>query len=269
MGHAGTLDPLASGVLVIGVGNGTRILQYLQSLPKTYRAGLALGCETDTQDSTGAVVQEADASAVTEEAFRSALSRFEGEIFQTPPMYSAVKVGGRRLYDLARRGETVHREGRPITICEAECLHFGPGARAAAEIRIRCSAGTYVRTLCHDLGRMLGPGAVMTALEREAVGHFQVADAIRLEDLDPGFPLLPLAEALAHLPGLVVGPEERSRLAHGQFVPAPETTPDGPIRVLSGDGALLAIGSVRGHGAARLVAPEKVFVTTDEASLRS
>jgi tRNA pseudouridine55 synthase len=253
-------------VLLIGVGHGTRVLQYLQSLPKVYRARLRFGCRTDTQDVTGVALAEADASAITEAQFRAEVLRFQGDLLQTPPMVSALKSGGRRLYELARRGETVHREPRQITVHVIEPLAFFPGVGAEGEFRVTCSAGTYVRTICHDLGEILGVGAMMTALEREAVGHFVSASGVRLESLTPSSPLLPLAEALGHLPAVQVDGDETRRLAHGQFIQAPADTPDGPIRLLAGDGTLLAIGSVHGHGEARLIAPDKVFNTAEPAS---
>ncbi len=259
VGHAGTLDPLACGVLVIGVGYGTRILEYLQGLPKTYRARMVFGVETDSQDVTGAVVTDADASGVTEAQVREHLTTFQGEIMQVPPMVSALKIGGRRLYDIARQGETVHRDARPITVYEIELLSFEAGARAEAEIRVKCSAGTYVRTLCHDLGALLGPGASMSALEREAIGTLRSDEAASLDELDEQTPLVSLAEALSHLPSIDVEPSMAARLLHGQFIPVPETTPDGPIRALDGSGNLLAVGTARGHGAARLFSPDKVF----------
>lgn len=260
VGHAGTLDPLASGVLVIGVGNGTRILEYLQSLPKVYRAGLVLGLETDTQDVTGTTVATANAGSITEEAVRAALEPFRGEILQVPPMYSALKSGGKKLYELARQGETVEREPRPVTLYEIELLHFTPGERAEAEIRVRCSAGTYIRTLCHDLGHILGVGGAMSTLEREAVGGFTVETALPLEQLAPDLSLMPLAAALEHLPSLTVDAAQATRLAHGQFIPAPEDTPNGPLRVLDEEGELRAIAVAHGHGEARLLSPEKVFL---------
>jgi tRNA pseudouridine55 synthase len=265
IGHAGTLDPLASGVLVIGVGHGTRILEYLQGMPKVYRASLVLGLETDTQDVTGITQAEADASAVTEEQFRAELARFQGESLQVPPMFSALKSGGKKLYELARRGETIEREPRKITLYSVEALRFEPGPRAEALFRVTCSAGTYVRTLCHDLGRALGVGAAMRSLEREAVGSFRLEDALPLDDLQAGTPLTGLAEALGHLPGVTIDAAAAKRLAQGQFIPAPEATPDGPVRVMGEDGALLAIATARGHGEARLLSPDKVFSTPDGA----
>jgi tRNA pseudouridine55 synthase len=263
VGHAGTLDPLATGVLVVGVGQGTRVLEYLQGLPKTYRARLTLGVETDTQDLTGVVLATADASAVSEEQLEAALAAFRGEILQVPPMVSALKVGGKKLYELARRGETVERQPRPVTVYALDLLSFTAGERAEAEVRVRCSAGTYVRTLCHDLGRALGPGAAMAALEREAVGGFTAADAVGLESLGPETPLLSLAAALGHLERVVLDTESARRLAQGQFVPASADVPDGPVCVLDEAGVLRAIATARGRGDARLLTPEKVFATAD------
>jgi tRNA pseudouridine55 synthase len=250
----------------MGIGSGTRVLEYLQGFPKTYRARLVLGLETDSQDITGATIAEADASGVTREALEEVLSRFRGDLLQVPPMVSALKVGGKKLYELARRGETIEREPRPVTVYRLDLLGFTPGRRAEAEIRVECSAGTYVRTLCHDAGQMLGVGAAMSALEREAVGPFTLETAVALDDLAPDTPLVPLAEGLAHLPAVHLRREEARRLAQGQFVPAPDGAPDGPVRVLDGTGELQAIAVVRGHREARLLAPEKVFAGADAAS---
>src|SRR5262249_8663303 len=146
-------------VLILGIGHGTRILEYLQGLPKLYRAEVRLGVETDSQDTTGRVLLERDPSGITESQLREALATFRGEQDQLPPMVSALKVGGKRLYELARQGETVERQPRRVTFYRTELLRFTPGADATAEIRVECSAGTYIRTLCHDLGQLLGTGA--------------------------------------------------------------------------------------------------------------
>jgi tRNA pseudouridine55 synthase len=266
VGHAGTLDPLASGVLVIGVGHGTRLLEYLHGLPKTYRARLRLGVETDSQDVTGRTLATGDAGGVTRAALEALLPEFRGDLLQVPPMVSALKVGGRKLYELARRGETVEREARPVTVYALDLLDFEPGPEARAEFRVRCSAGTYVRTLCHDLGARLGVGGALETLVREGVGDFGLADAVPLDDLRPDLPLLPLERAIPHLSALVVEDPDGLRLAHGQFISAPESVPDGPVAVYDQRGALLAIASVRGHGDSRLASPEKVFVNADAAS---
>jgi tRNA pseudouridine55 synthase len=265
VGHAGTLDPMATGVLVIGVGVGTRILEYLQGLPKVYLAGCVLGIETDTQDTTGATIAEHDASAITDSAVSVALAAFEGELLQLPPMVSALKVGGRKLYELARRGETVERTPRPVTIYGLEPLEFKPGARAEASFRVHCSSGTYVRTICHDLGQSLGVGGALKSLVREAVGPFRLDRSISMEQLDErrATALIAPSDALEHLPSVRVSEPEGRALAHGQFIPAPEATPDGAVRVLDSEGSLLAIASARGHGANRLLSPEKVFASAD------
>ncbi len=268
-GHAGTLDPMASGVLVVGIGNGTRILEYLQGLPKVYRATLVLGIETDTEDTTGVTLGETDAGTITREQVVEALGPFRGPQMQVPPMVSALKVKGRKLYELAREGKIVEREPRPITVYHLELLGFTPGPRARADIRVECSAGTYIRTLCSDIGRRLEVGGAMGSLVREAVGPFVIAGAVPLDDLQADSPLVALSQALAHLPALQVQMEDGVRLAQGQFIPAPEATPDGHVRVLDPAGDLLAIATVRSHREARLLAPEKVFVTADASSHRS
>jgi tRNA pseudouridine55 synthase len=266
VGHAGTLDPMACGVLVTGVGDGTRILEYLQGTPKIYRARLRLGIETDTQDTTGKALAEADASSVTEAMLRAELGRFQGEILQVPPMVSALKVSGKKLYELARKGETVEREARPVTIYSLDLLGFRPGARGEAEIRVSCSSGTYIRTLCHDVGRALGTGGAMSFLEREAVGSFRIADTVALDELRENTPLVALADALRHLPSVAVPEDQARRIAQGQFIPAPEDVPPGPVRVLDDGGVLVAIATASGHGDARLLAPEKVFASAYAAS---
>jgi tRNA pseudouridine55 synthase len=259
VGHAGTLDPQATGVLLVGVGQGARILEYLQGLTKTYRAAARFGIETDTQDIWGTVRRRKDPSALTEAEVEGAVTALTEERLQTPPMVSAVKLGGRKLYELARQGEEVEREPRPIAIHRAELLAFRPGPEAEAEFRIVCSSGVYVRTLCHDLGRRLGPGAAMSALIREAVGPYALEQAVALDALTPDTPLQPLAEALVHLPGLEVDAEQALRLCQGQFVGVTPDSPDGPLRVMDGSGRLVAVAVARGHGETRLLMPEKVF----------
>lgn len=266
VGHAGTLDPMAEGVLLIGVGQGTRVLDYLQGLPKTYRARMVFGLVTDTQDTTGRTLEERDASGLTQQEVEEALEPFRGEQLQLPPMVSALKVGGRRLYELHRRGESVERQPRPVHIYSLELLSFEPGPQPEAELRVVCSAGTYVRTLCHDLGEQLGTGAAMSALVREQVGQFRAADAVPLEALNADTPLVPLAEALGHLPAFAVDDADATRIGHGQFITAPEDVPDGPVRVLNSAGRLIAVGRAHGHGEARLLSLEKVLVTADAAS---
>jgi len=171
IGHAGTLDPLAEGVLVLGVGKGTKLLTSLEGADKSYRATLRLGVRTDTYDSTGRVLEERDASAVTEEALAESLSAFRGEIEQVPPMFSAIKKNGETLYKLARKGIEVERPPRRVTITRLELLDF---ESPCATIDMDCSKGTYVRSLVDDIGSALGVGASMTALVRTRVGPFGI-----------------------------------------------------------------------------------------------
>lgn len=180
-GHTGTLDPEAEGVLPICLGRATKIVEYLTDRKKTYRAQLKLGVVTDTQDSSGRILEERDPSYVTEEVFRARLSEFEGDQLQVPPMVSALKVNGKRLYELAREGITVERAARPVTFYSIGILKLN---LPYAEIEVTCSKGTYIRTLIHDLGTKLGCGAIMTHLVRTAVGSFREQDAIRLSELE-------------------------------------------------------------------------------------
>jgi tRNA pseudouridine55 synthase len=174
IGHAGTLDPLAEGVLVLGVGKATKLLTSLEGAGKSYRATLRLGVRTDTYDSTGRVVDEREPSGVTAEAFSETLDRFRGEIEQVPPMYSAIKKDGVTLYKLARQGVEVEREARRVTVSRLELVEF---AQPSATIDVDCSKGTYIRSLVDDIGRALGVGAHMTALVRTRVGPFAIGMA--------------------------------------------------------------------------------------------
>jgi tRNA pseudouridine55 synthase len=264
VGHAGTLDPAATGVLVVLLGAATRLAEYLGDLPKWYEARIRFGLRTDSQDTTGAVLAEEDASNLTEAAVLAALPRFRGDILQTPPMVSAVKVGGKRLYELARRGETVERAARPVTIHELRLEEFHPGREAGGRLVVGCSSGTYVRTLCADLGEALGCGAALAALRRTAIGPFRVEDAVTLEALEQAVTegrlneiLLPPAAAVAHLPAVTVDAAERARLLHGSAVPAlpsASVAPGASVRVLDETGELLAIGRWEGK-----VVPLKVL----------
>src|SRR5581483_9813166 len=159
VGHSGTLDPLAEGVLLVGVGPATRLLEYLGDLPKRYHAGIRFGQSTDTQDVTGTVLDTVDTLSLAKAQVEAALGAFRGETEQLPPMYSAVKVAGERLYERARRGEVVERSPRRVRIDELVLTEFRPGPAAEGALEVACSSGTYIRTLCHDLGHSLGVGA--------------------------------------------------------------------------------------------------------------
>ncbi len=178
VGHTGTLDPMATGVLVVCVGRATKIIDYIQGDKKTYLAEIMLGLETDTEDIWGEVLQKEDVS-ISKEAFEEAILSFKGEIEQIPPMYSALKVNGKRLYELAREGKTVERKKRLITIYDIKVLDVKDNK---ARFYVTCSKGTYIRTLCADIGKKLGTYAVMSALERTENGPFHVNDSINISN---------------------------------------------------------------------------------------
>ena len=198
VGHAGTLDPEAAGVLPLMIGKAARLFDYLQDKQKGYIAEVAFGCATDTQDAQGVAIERGNAIP-SEAAIREALSSFVGEGTQLPPMYSALKRDGQRLYDLARKGQTVELQARPVTVHSLELL--GMTERSGALLSVRCAKGFYVRTLCHDLGQKLGCPAHMRFLLRTQSGVFTIDQAVTLEELAAGrLALTPPEKALAHLP---------------------------------------------------------------------
>jgi tRNA pseudouridine55 synthase len=180
VGHAGTLDPMATGVLTVFVGRATRAVEFAETGSKTYEATLRLGMETDTQDTTGTVLRSSDVLP-DREAILAALPRFRGEIEQIPPMYSALKRNGKKLYELARQGKTVERQPRPVTIYALELGEQRSPTDWA--LTVRCSKGTYIRTLCHDIGQVLGCGGVMASLRRTEAAGFTLDDAVTLEEV--------------------------------------------------------------------------------------
>jgi len=248
VGHAGTLDPAATGVLVVLLGQATRITEYLMDMRKTYRGAVRLGIETATYDSEGEVTREADPSGVTEEQLRDALSKFVGDIEQTPPAHSAVKVDGERAYHRARRGEVVAMKPRPATIYRIDVLRFAP---PDAEIEVECARGTYIRSLAHDVGAALGCGAHLSSLRRTRVGPFTVEAAADEAALSAAFEgaswrdlLQPLDCGLIALPAITLDIEDEKDIRHGQAVdiagvasPADRTE----ARGYAEDGSLVAI----------------------------
>lgn len=255
VGHAGTLDPDATGVLVVCLGRATRLVPYLQASRKTYDARLRLGRTTTTLDAAGDVLTEVDASAVDEPAFCAALTAFVGTIEQVPPMVSAVKIGGERLYAKARRGEEVDRPPRTVTIDDIVLEDFVAGPQAEAAFLVTCSPGTYVRSLAADVGERLGVGAHLTALRRLASGRFSLEDAVDLGKvaelgaegrLDEA--LLSMTDAVADYPRVQLDRGHANALSHGRPVPA--TGHDGPVAAIDPDGRLLAMVTDR-DGAAR------------------
>lgn len=249
VGHSGTLDPDATGVLVLGVGRATRLLRFLTELPKSYEAEIALGAETDTGDSSGSVVARWDMAGVTEAAVRAAAADLTGEIMQVPPMVSAVKVGGRKLYELAREGVEVERPARPVTV------HRFDIAPAAGEgvwrATVECSSGTYVRALASDLGRALGGGAHLRSLRRTAVGGFTLEQARPVESPV----VLPMAAAVGHLRGVTLDEAGAADVRHGKVLDRARlgATGDGPWAVHGPGGELLAVYQPYGEAAKPMV----------------
>jgi tRNA pseudouridine55 synthase len=226
IGHAGTLDPLAEGVLVVAIGKATRLIEYLVDADKLYGAWVRLGVETDTDDAEGRVLAERPVGHIGREAVAEALEAFRGEIEQRPPPFSAVSVGGERLYARARRGEVVEAPLRRVNVTRLDLLDWQP---PVAHLEVECSKGTYIRSLAHDLGRALGCGAHLSGLVRLRVGDFRAQDAVPLEDLEGRLRegrweevARPPAVALAHLPRITLDERGVERLRQGQPVPAPE-----------------------------------------------
>lgn len=242
VGHSGTLDPDATGVLVLGVGRATRLLRYLTELGKSYETEIVLGTETSTLDAGGEVTATHDMAGVTLAAARMVVAeQLTGPILQVPPMVSAVKVDGRRLHELAREGIEVERKARPVTV-HSFTLDEAPEP-GVFQAEVSCSSGTYVRTLAADLGHALGGGAHLRALRRTSVGGFTLADAVVLDDLSPDH-LLPLAAAVAHLPAVTVEGDVGIAVGHGKVLDRPTLgvgESDGPWAVLDSDGNVQAV----------------------------
>ncbi|HET9292496.1 MAG TPA: tRNA pseudouridine(55) synthase TruB [Actinomycetes bacterium] len=243
VGHGGTLDPPATGVLVLALGRATRLLPFLPTEPKRYLATVAFGAETDTLDAAGTVTATADAAAVDEAALRAAMAGFVGPQEQVPPMVSAIKVGGERLYAKARRGEQVERAPRPIVVHALELLGFSAGERPLATVEVVCSGGTYIRSLAADLGRAVGTLAHLAGLRRTAVGRFTEDQAHRLEDLAEEGKLAAavLEPAAAMDPAAVraLTPAEASALATGRTLDP--TGRGDPVAAVGPDGRLVAV----------------------------
>lgn len=255
IGHTGTLDPMATGVLPLLLGAATRALPFLEDTGKEYEAGFCLGTATDTQDSTGKTIAESNVK-VSKELVEALLPRFRGEILQMPPMYSAVSVNGRRLYDLARQGIEVEREKRPITVYRFDLAEFDETTQSGRLI-VSCSKGTYIRTLCADLGEALGTYGVMTSLRRTRAAGFTLADAVTLEQAkELGAEgllarLLPVESLFADRPEVRVTAAQSVRFANGGALELCRTAlrsqqpPQGArYRVLSPEGTFLGLGEV-------------------------
>lgn len=247
IGHAGTLDPMATGVLVLCLGKATRLLEYLTGQQKSYRAEITLGTSTDTYDAEGETTATRPVPVLTTADLGKALAPFRGEIMQTPPAYSAIKRDGVASYTRARRGEEVRLEPRPVTVYALDLLAFDG---ATLQLYVTCSAGTYIRSLAHDLGQALGCGAHLSGLRRTEVASFTLEQATTLEELAAAADrwtqyLLPPDSAVAHLPTVVLPPDSAARLLHGSAVPADASQAVGPVRAYDTYGNLLAIVSYR------------------------
>lgn len=240
VGHGGTLDPGATGVLVVALGQATRLLRFLSGLPKSYEGEIVLGVETTTLDDEGDVTATHDMSAVTLDEVRAATVTLTGHIDQVPPMVSAVKVAGRRLHELARAGIVVERAPRPVVVHRFDVEHGDQSG--LFRIAVDCSSGTYVRVLAADLGAALGGGAHLRKLRRTAVGPFIVNEARSLDDHLGIADVLPPAAAVRHLDQVTVDTEVRSAVTHGAAIDrAAAFTGEGPWAVLDRSGALLAV----------------------------
>ena len=239
IGHGGTLDPMATGVLPVFVGRATRGVEFFEHAEKTYETVLRLGLLTDTEDTSGTVLEERSV-AVTEEQLEAALAQFRGEILQVPPMYSALKVNGQKLYDLARKGKEVERQPRPITIHELELLGFDG---RDAKLRVRCSKGTYIRTLCKDIGLALGCGGCMAALRRTAAGAYTEAEAVKLETLidseEPETYLRPVDTMFARYEAIILTENQEKRCRCGNSFTLPGA--DGTYRAYGQNGEFLML----------------------------
>lgn len=271
-GHAGTLDPDATGVLLVGMGQATRLLRFLSGLSKRYTGEVVLGEATATLDASGEVTGTWDMHTVTLEAARAAASQLTGEILQVPPMVSALKVGGRKLYELAREGVEVERAPRPATVSRFDVAMAGRTETGLVlAVDVECSSGTYVRALAADLGGLLGGGAHLRRLRRQAVGEFTVKDAVALETLESSSSraeaLMKPVEALRGMSRASAGKELQVAVGYGQMVSldvlreAGAEGP-GPWAVVDEGGALLAVYEARGQ---RLAKPAVVLASPHQA----
>ncbi|MCS7040958.1 MAG: tRNA pseudouridine(55) synthase TruB, partial [Caldilineales bacterium] len=264
VGHAGTLDPPATGLLVLLLGAATRLSEYLLAKDKRYLARVRFGQTTNTYDATGEVTAVSEAIPSREQV-EAALAAFRGAIRQRPPAFSAIKRGGQRAYTLARRGATVELEPRPISIHQLSIVDWSP---PECSLDVTCSAGTYIRSLAHDLGQALGCGAFLAALRRTASGHFRLEDAVTLDNLKAAFAagdwrryLLPMDAALPDWPEVRLTEAETQRVLHGGAVPL-SLEGQGWARAYNAAGEFIAI--LRADPARRLWQPDKVLVTPND-----
>jgi tRNA pseudouridine55 synthase len=253
VGHAGTLDPMATGVLLLGIGRGTKLVGHLALTDKEYQATIRLGAATVTDDAEGEIVTRADASAVSDGAIDAGIAELTGDIMQVPSAVSAIKKGGVRAYERVRAGETVELDARPVTVGRFDLLATRrAGSFCELDVEVECTSGTYIRALARDLGAALGVGGHLTALRRTRVGPYRLAESRTLDQLAVEFVVTPLAEVAARaFPRLDVDAETASRVAHGVPLPATGLGP-GPVAVFGPDGGLLSLVEDRGDRAKHL-----------------
>ncbi len=261
VGHAGTLDPMATGVLLVCIGKATRVTEYLMEHPKRYRAEITLGVSTDTLDAEGEVTHVADSVDVSRSEVEAALEAFIGEIEQIPPMYSAVKKEGKKLYELAREGVTVEREPRQVEITRLDVVEWTP---PRITVDIECSKGTYIRAIARDLGEALGVGAHLSALTRTKSGRFTVDKAVELDKVtealrEDWWMLLihPLDEALLDYEAIIVDEKTAQKIRHGQMIEASSPIETPYARAYTADGRFIAL--MRYEDWAESWQPNKVF----------
>lgn len=264
-GHSGTLDPGAAGVLPICMGKATKLLGFMTEMEKSYRAELTLGIKTETQDSYGRVLHKSEVKSSHEE-IKKAVYSFKGESLQIPPMYSAVKIKGKKLYELAREGIAVEREPRKINIYEIDIVSI---ERNRVIFDVTCSKGTYIRTLCEDIGELLGCGGHMSFLVRRAVGPFRINDAVTVEEIDrasleqirENF-LLPMDMVLKHLPGINLPAADEKKFINGGFVEIDGSRHNTGVflRVYNSGGLFLGTGKTVRAGGAIAVKPHKILI---------
>ncbi len=264
VGHTGTLDPAATGLLILCLGRATKLSDFFVGLDKTYEGNMLLGTVTDSYDMDGNVLETNEVPEITDEQIQSAFEEFTGDIEQIPPMVSAVKVGGKRLYKLARKGETVEREPRPVSVYEFSLLHY---EKPNAAFRLKCSRGTYARALCHDVGAMLGCGGALSQLRRTQVGPHSIEKAVALDSLktpeDVTNALLPMEQALT-LPRVAVRSFSERLISCGNAIGRPDLEDECPVtegwvQLCNERGKLLALGQVSLVGSTVRIQPKKVL----------
>lgn len=244
IGHTGTLDPLATGVLVLCVGQATRLAEYVQEMDKIYRTTIVLGACSDTDDADGTIVAVPDATPIREETLRSAISTFVGDIAQRPPVFSAIKIDGQRAHQLARRGDAVDIAARTVSVYRIDCLRY---EWPELDLEIHCGKGTYIRSLARDLGDKLGCGAYVKTLRRTRVGVFRTEDAISPDAAaDEAFSrILPSATAVGHLPAVELNESQIAKLRQGQTIPDLASADAALCTVRDAHGGLIGIGRMK------------------------